>query len=159
MNIRFTPLSVDWITAIRAGGPDANGQPAEHATSDGGGNPCRCCLKDIGKGQDMLVLAARPFPTVQPYAETGPIFLCRDCEAFAGAEIPPILTNRPSYLIKGYMPDHRIAYGTGKIVTPRELPIYCKTLLTSPDIAYLHVRSATNNCYQAKVIRDDGCET
>ncbi|MEM7642433.1 MAG: DUF1203 domain-containing protein, partial [Pseudomonadota bacterium] len=71
----FEPYDPTFVAAIRAGGPDANGRPAERAISNGNGNPCRACLRNIDAGDPMLILAARPFPELQPYAETGPIFL------------------------------------------------------------------------------------
>jgi hypothetical protein len=59
--------------------------PAERAVSDGQGNPCRSCLHEVPAGAGMLILAARPFPAAQPYAETGPIFFCADaCKAWSG---------------------------------------------------------------------------
>ncbi|MHA3913313.1 DUF1203 domain-containing protein [Halovulum sp. GXIMD14793] len=159
MTIRFEPLSTDWVTRIRAGGPDAYGHVAERATNPGTGAPCRHCLDFIPEGSEMLILAACPFPERQPYAETGPIFLCADCDAYEGAGVPPVLTSSPAYIVRGYTSAHRILYGTGKVVPQAEITAYCETLLTSPDIAYLHIRSATNNCYQVKVVRDDGGDT
>jgi len=59
--ITFHPLPTETVAALRAGGPDANGLPAEHAISDGAGNPCRHCLRQIPTGAGMLVCAHRPF--------------------------------------------------------------------------------------------------
>ena len=59
----------------RPAGPDAHGQKPEKQISDGDGVPCRHCLTRVAKGEPYLVLAYRPFPRDQPYAETGPIFL------------------------------------------------------------------------------------
>src|SRR3989338_5984771 len=69
MTPRFTPTPTETVRAYQAGGPDANGQAPERHISDGGGNPCRHCLAMIPKGSPMLVLAHRPFPQPQPYAE------------------------------------------------------------------------------------------
>lgn len=159
MDIRFEAMAGERVAQLRNGGGDAYGHPAERSVSDGGGNPCRYCLDDVPKNVPMLVLAACPFPKKQPYAETGPIFLCGDCVRFAGAGLPPILTTRAAYLIKGYDADDRIVYGSGQITPVGEVESYCKDLLSSDNIAYLHIRSATNNCYQMKVVRDDGSET
>ena len=63
------------MCGLRAGGGDAYGNPAERTISDGEGNPCRHCLGFVPKGEEMLILAHRPFGAVQPYAETGPIFV------------------------------------------------------------------------------------
>ena len=47
----------------------------ERQVSDGSAVPCRHCLSDVAAGEPFLILAHRPFPEAQPYAETGPIFL------------------------------------------------------------------------------------
>jgi hypothetical protein len=150
--ITYTPLPTDYVEAMRNGAPDAYGLPAEHATSDGTGLPCRHCLNDIPAGADMLILAHRPFETLQPYAETGPIFLCGDtCAAYAGGGVPPVLSSRAGYLLKGYTADQRIRYGTGKIVPPADLSEYAAELLARDEIAFVDVRSASNNCFMTRI--------
>ena len=153
--IRFLPLDADFVAAVRSDGPDAYGRPAERAVSDGPGNPCRSCLRDVPEGAAMLVLAARPFPDPKPYAETGPIFLCAEpCEPWAGEGPPPILRSSPDYLLKGYSADHRIVYGTGRITPSDEIESYAGALTSRPGIAYVDVRSARNNCFQTRIVRD-----
>lgn len=152
--IRCLPLDPAFVGAVRAGGPDAHGLPAERAVSDGDGTPCRSCLRDVPEGAGMLVLAARPFPEPQPYAETGPIFLCADpCEPWAGEGLPPILRTSPDYLLKGYSAAHRIVYGTGRIVPACDVAARADTVLSRPEIAYVDVRSARNNCFQTRIVR------
>ncbi len=149
----FTPLPTEITKALRAGGPDAYGNPAERATSDGTGLPCRHCLNDIPQGADMLILAYRPFGTLQPYAETGPIFLCADaCHAYEGSEMPPILESKAGYLLKGYTADERIRYGTGQIVPPEDLQAYANELLARDEIVFVDVRSASNNCFMTRIL-------
>lgn len=154
MTIRFLPYDAETVAQLRAGGLDANGQVAERAVSDGAGNPCRCCLTNIPQGADMLICAGRPFPNLQPYAETGPIFLCADdCAPWAGQGVPPILTTSPDYLLKAYCADHRIIYGTGKITDAGEVARYAESLLGREDVAFVDVRSARNNCFQTRIVR------
>ncbi|PKP68042.1 MAG: DUF1203 domain-containing protein [Alphaproteobacteria bacterium HGW-Alphaproteobacteria-5] len=158
MSLLYQPLASDLVRKIRAGGPDAHGQPAERgAISDGAGVPCRHCLRQVPAGAQYLILAHRPFPAPQPYAETGPIFLCAaDCAAWPGAAdagLPPILTTSPDYLLKGYGADHRIRYGTGKVVARDDLAAYAERLLADPEIAFVDVRSARNTCFQCRIRR------
>lgn len=153
-DIRFLPLDTAAVRAVQNGGPDAYGLRAEIAVSDGDGMPCRHCLANIEAGEDYLILAWRPFPTEQPFAETGPIFLhARECEAGGGPDVPEILTLAPRYILRGYGEDDRIRYGSGKIVEQPDIAAYGARLLADPAIAYVHVRSATNNCYQARIER------
>ena len=115
--IRFSPIPTDTARALQTGGLDAYGMLPERKLSDGGGNPCRHCLGMIPEGAEMLVLAHRPFPALQPYAETGPIFLCAaPCAAGGGGDLPEMLAS-PDYIPRGYGADDRIVYGTGA-VTP-----------------------------------------
>jgi hypothetical protein len=132
---------------------DANGQVPEWKVSDGGGNPCRHCLRMIPAGAGMLVLAHRPFPAPQPYAEVGPIFLCADaCEAGGGEALPEMLASS-DYIVRGYGPDDRIVYGTGGVVATGQIAARAEDLLADPRVAYVHVRSARNNCYQMRIDR------
>ena len=155
MPITFEALPTDRVRAWRRGAPDANGQPPEQgAISDGAGVPCRHCLSTVPAGAGYLILAHRPFPALQPYAETGPIFVCaEDCARWQGPGLPPILATSPDYLLKGYGPDHRIRYGTGRIVPAGEVAAYAEALLADPTLAFVDVRSARNNCFQLRICR------
>lgn len=153
MPIRFTPISTAAARHYQSGGADAHGQPPERHTSDGGGNPCRHCLKMIPEGAGMLVLAHRPFPSPQPYAELGPIFLCADaCEAGGGEALPAMLASS-DYIVRGYSPADRIVYGTGGVIPTPGIAERAEALLAREDVAYVHVRSARNNCYQVRIDR------
>ncbi len=149
-----TALPTETVRVLQSGGPDANGMVPERAVSDGAGNPCRHCLRPIPQGAAMLVLAHRPFPAAQPYAEIGPIFLCADpCERWQGEGLPPIAEGVPDYLLKGYTARHRIRYGTGAVLPVAEVAARAEALLERDDVAYVHVRSARNNCYQFRIDR------
>ncbi len=149
--IRFTPIPTETVRAYQSGAPDANGQSPERHISDGGGNPCRHCLGMIPKGAGMLVLAHRPFPAPQPYAEVGPIFLCADaCPAGGGTATPAVLDS-PDYIVRGYGADNRIIYGTGAVTPTKGIAARAADLFTDAQVAYVHVRSARNNCYQLRI--------
>ena len=151
--MRFMAIPTDEARHYQAGGADANGQAPERVLSDGGGNPCRHCLRMIPEGAGMLVLAHRPFPTPQPYAEVGPIFLCADpCAAGGGQALPDMLAS-PDYIVRGYGADDRIVYGTGGVVATGAIPARARDLLADARVAYVHVRSARNNCYQCRIER------
>lgn len=151
--MRFVAIPTDVVRAYQTGGPDANGQVPERQVSDGGGNPCRHCLKMIPAGEGMLVLAHRPFPAPQPYAELGPIFLCADPCAAGGGEALPEVLGSPEYIVRGYGADDRIVYGTGGVVATGVIPARAGELLADTRVAYVHVRSARNNCYQVRIDR------
>jgi hypothetical protein len=155
MPVVITALPSDKVRALRSGAPDAYGCPPEVTVSDGPGNPCRHCLRFVRKGRPMLVLAHRPFPALQPYAETGPIFLhSRGCERAAETDVLPELFGRTAaYIVRGYDAGDRIIYGTGAVVPTADIPGRAAELLARGDVAYLHMRSAKNNCYQCRIER------
>lgn len=153
MKLRFLPVPTENVRAYQAGGPDAYGLAPERRVSDGGGNPCRHCLRMIPEGAGMLVLAHRPFGALQPYAETGPIFLCAaPCEAGGGEGVPEILAS-PDYIVRGYGADERIVYGTGGVVATAAIAERAGELLARGDVDFVHVRSARNNCFQLRIER------
>ncbi|KIC49591.1 DUF1203 domain-containing protein [Tateyamaria sp. ANG-S1] len=151
---RFSALPTDIVDAYRAGAPDAHGNPPERHISNGSGNPCRHCLQNVPEGAEMLVLAHKPFDGAHPYAEVGPIFLCADpCARGGDVDLPPILTTSPDYLLKGYGVDDRIVYGTGSVTPRTEITNRIAAIFADPQVAYVHVRSARNNCYLARADR------
>lgn len=140
--------------AYRSGGPDAYGNPPERQISDGTA-PCRCCLGLIPKGGKMLVLAHRPFSSLQPYAETGPVFLCaRPCTPGSTTDLTASLDS-PDYLLKAYFADERILYGTGQITPTDGILSYADSLLARPDVAFVDLRSARNSCWLARLTSQD----
>jgi hypothetical protein len=59
----------------------------------------------------------------------------------------------PDYIVRGYGADDRIVYGTGAVVPTAEIAGRAEELLARDDTAYVHVRSARNNCYQCRIER------
>ena len=155
MNARFLALPSDAVRRLRDGAADANGRLPERSISNGKGNPCRHCLAEIRAGAPMLILAWRPFTTLQPYAETGPIFLCEDsCQRYPQDAGPPPLYRERDMLIRGYDRNERIIYGTGGTVPMRRLDEALAGLFSRPGLDFIHARSPTNNCYHFRIERD-----
>jgi hypothetical protein len=153
MTVKFIPMTEADAAHLRTGGLDAYGHKPERQVSDGSGVPCRRCLGLIEKDRAYLVLAWRPFVSLQPYAETGPVFIHADhCEP---AEVPatPAMLDSPDYIVRGYGTDERIVYGTGGIIATTDIPARAATLLSDPKVAFVHVRSARNNCFQCRIER------
>ncbi len=153
MSIRFVALDSGLVKRLQDGGTDANGQKPERHVCSGGMMPCRHCLADIKAGEPYLILAHRPFPSAQPYAEQGPIFLHAErCTRHADSDaVPRMFLEREAYLIRGYGADDRIVYGTGKIVAPAVMAQAAHEAFGDPRVRYVHVRSASNNCYQCRI--------
>ena len=155
MPIKFMAMATQAARAFQRGAADAYDMMPDMAVSDGEGVPCRHCLRTVAKGQTYLILAYRPFPALQPYAETGPIFLCaEECERAPETDrTPDIFAGTPDYIVRGYGHDDRIVYGTGSVTPTAQIPARAEALFKRDDVAYLHVRSARNNCYQLRLER------
>jgi hypothetical protein len=155
MSIHFTAMPTKDAEALWSGGTDAYGLKPDIMVSDGPGHPCRHCLANIDAGEELLVFAYRPFPALQPYAETGPVFLhANPCRRYQAEEVlPTVLETSPDFILRGYGQDDRIIYGTGAVTIKAAIASYAEQLLAHPDIAYVHVRSARNNCYQCRIDR------
>ncbi|TWG95507.1 uncharacterized protein DUF1203 [Mesorhizobium sp. J18] len=153
--IKFVAMPSEQAQAYRNGAADAYGMSPERRVSDGSNIPCRHCLRTVPEGRPYLILAYRPFPGLQPYAETGPIFLCaEECERAPESDVMPGMFRMvPDYIVRGYGYDDRIVYGTGAVTPKKDICTYAHMLLQRDDIAYLHMRSARNNCYQVRIDR------
>jgi len=153
MKIAVRGIDSDFVRSIRNGGEDANGQQALSRKAVGLANPCRHCLQLMAEGEEKLVLAYRPFDGLQPYAETGPIFLHqRACQRYEGEQLPAWFVYLQPALIRGYGHDDWIRYETGKVVAGSELAAECQRILINPEVAYIHIRSKYN-CFQCRVDR------
>jgi len=152
--IAFSAMPTSDAEMLWNGGMDAYGHQPETMISDGPGHPCRHCLRNIDAGEELFVFAYRPFPELQPYAETGPIFLhAHECERAVETEALPDMLESSDYIVRGYGADDRIVYGSGGVIPTHDIAARAETLFERDDIAYVHVRSARNNCYQCRIER------
>ncbi len=157
MTLRFSGMPSHLAAAYRAGAPDANGQLPERRISAAGGEPCRHCLGTIDAGEAYLILGYRPFPAPQPYAEVGPVFIHAEaCVAYdADAGLPAREQRGSGRILRGYGADDRIVYGTGVVVENGDIAAQAEAILKRADVAYVHMRSAANNCFTLRIDRGD----
>jgi hypothetical protein len=66
--------------------------------------------------------------------------------------------NSPDYILRGYGANDRIVYGTGAVVPTDRLRAEAEARLNDPRVAYVHVRSARNTCYQLQIDRASPAE-
>jgi len=155
MKLQVRGISTDEHGRFRAGAPDANGQPALARVAEGIANPCRHCLGLIAEEDTKLVLSYRPFDRVQPYAETGPIFLHQaPCERYESESLPVWFAFLDPAIVRGYDDDDWIRYDTGNVIAGSELTAACRAILSDATVAYVHIRSKYN-CFQCRVDRGE----
>lgn len=154
MSIQFVAMPTADVRTYQDGAPDAYGNPPERHISDGNGVPCRHCLSPVGAGKPYLTLAYRPFSIINPYSETGPVFLCAEpCDRAAESDRLPASLYGAAYIVRGYDAKDRIIYGTGKVMRPAAIASHAASLLHNRDVAYVHVRSSENNCFSCRIER------
>ena len=154
MSIRFVALDTADVRRLQAGGADVNGQIPTRTTHAESSVPCRHCLGQVQPGDPFLILAYRPFPEPQPYAEQGPIFLHAEaCERGGGADEIPTMFGSPQYILRGYDAHNWIVYGSGQIVPTAQMTAAAEAMFADKRIKYIHARSASNNCYHCRIER------
>ena len=111
------------------------------------------CIRSTAATRISFSPTAR-FPSPSPTPRWGPIFLhAESCPRHAdNGEVPDMLRS-PQYILRGYNADDRIVYGSGQIVPTPEIPHVAARMFSDARIAYVHVRSASNNCYQCRIDR------
>jgi hypothetical protein len=153
MQIRFVALPTDIVRHYQAGGLDSYNLHPERRISDGDGVPCRHCLRNVAAGEPFLVLAHRPFSKLQPFAETGPIFLhAEPCDQALSTDAFPEILDSPNYILRGYDADERIVYGSGGVVDMAAIKARAEDLLNRDTIHFVDVRSSRNNCFQCRIV-------
>ncbi len=152
MSVKFIGLPTSAVAALREGAEDSNGQAPEVAVSSGVGVPCRHCMRPVEKGERYLVLGHRPFETIQPYAEVGPLYVHADaCDRADLVDELPEMLESETYILRGYDAGERIVYGTGDVVPNGEIITRAEEILAEPEVVFVHIRSAQNNCFQCRV--------
>jgi hypothetical protein len=120
------------------------------AMADDAPFPVRCCLRDAGADEHVVLLSAQPSTAPSPYAAPGPIYLHRDaCEGYhADGGVPEILRSR-LLSVRGFDRAHMM---TGTEVVPGEwFAQAARRLLEVDGTAYLHVHFAGAGCYACRV--------
>ena len=153
MELRIRGISTAEVEQIRNGGLDANGQPPLLRAPEGLGGPCRHCLGLIEEGEEKLILSYRPFDELQPYAESGPIFLHKgQCDHYDENALPGWFAFLEPAIVRGYGKDHWIRYETGDVVAGAGITAACESIFEDPMVEYVHIRSKFN-CFQCRVDR------
>ncbi len=144
-------LPPDVLAAVRAGGGDANGNPAERVVASGG-EPLRCCLRDARPGEDLLLFGYAPPIPAGPYVERGAVFAHAGvCASTAATDAyPPAWRGRPqvlrSYDGRGWIRDAEVHDGT-------QPDAVIARLLADPEVVQVHSRNVAYGCFMFQVVR------
>ncbi|MDQ2811006.1 MAG: DUF1203 domain-containing protein [Actinomycetota bacterium] len=147
----YQAISPDELDRIRAAARDEAGNPLRVQVHADGGAPLRCCLREAGAGERLLLLAYTPPGTAGAYAERGPVFIHADrCEGYlAPAVYPPGLAHRPQ-VVRAYDRQGRIADGV-LAADGRQAQRVIAELLARPGVELVHLRNVGYGCYNFAV--------
>jgi hypothetical protein len=148
----FNPIEPDRLDAMRATGHDEFGNAWTHRDA-GGGEPLRCCLRRATAGEAIALICYSPWTRRSPWAESGPVFVHFErCAGYPDRTVyPQAFTDAPSMLNPFDHAGER-AYDHITFVDPgTEHEKAVRAVMAEPDVAFLHVRSATAGCFTFEV--------
>ncbi len=144
LQIHALPAAI--LDGVRAGGPDASGNPVERWTA-GGGEPLRCCLRDAVAGDELLLFGYEPPIPAGPYCEIGAVFA--HAEPCAGPErtdrYPEEWRRRPQ-VFRAY--DHRgWIHETTRVHDGPDHDAVLAEMLAAPGVVQVHSRNIAYGCF------------
>ncbi len=138
--------------AVRSGGPDASGRPAERWTA-GGGEPLRCCLRDAVAGDELLLFGYEPPIPASPYREIGAVFV--HAEPCAGPEATdryPEDWRKRTQVFRAY--DERgWIHGSSRMYDGDDPEGVIAEMLDVPEVAQIHTRNIAYGCFMLVITR------
>jgi hypothetical protein len=142
------------LDAMRRQGADEFGNPWERRDAEGW-EPLRCCLRRAGQGAAIALIGYTPWqlPWTTPWSEAGPVFVCFEgCGGYPAMDVyPPALRDQHA-LLNPFDGTGGRAYEHITVVEPDEdHERAVREVLAQPDVSFLHVRSATAQCFTFEV--------
>jgi Protein of unknown function (DUF1203) len=139
------------LDAIRASGRDEAGNAVEVTVLSEGGSPLRCCLREAGPGEPVLLIAYTPPGTAGAYAERGPVFIHADrCEGYLTPHDYPAGLAHRQQVVRAYDRQGRIADGV-LVADGRQAQGVIAELLLRPGVELVHLRNVGYGCYNFAV--------
>ena len=150
-DFRIASLPTEFASTVRGGGLDAQGNPGV-SRRDSERHQCRQCLTLSLPDETVLLASYRPFPSSQPYAEYGPIFIHqRECEPYVETSAYPPEFPHHTVVIRAYSVSHEIEAAT--LVGPRRVEDVIAELFENPRVSYLHARNSEYGCFMFRIER------
>ncbi|MBG0565824.1 DUF1203 domain-containing protein [Actinoplanes aureus] len=148
---RIDAIPGEVLREVRERGLDVSGNPVERVTA-GGGEPLRCCLRDAGAGEELILFGYEPpLPAAGPYREVGAVFAHREaCAGPVGRGYPAGWHGRAqvfrAYDERGWIhPASTVDDGTDPEGTIRGI-------LADPSVRLVHTRNVTYGCFMLAIV-------
>jgi hypothetical protein len=147
-DIQVDAIDPERLNAMRANGSDEHGNPWTRRTAEGW-EPLRCCLRVAGSGEDIALINYSPWTEPSPWAETGPVFVhFGPCGGYPTPHRYPVELADRKTMFNTFGYDGARAYDHITFAGPDDDHEAIVTeLLSRPEVAFLHVRSAVAGCF------------
>jgi Protein of unknown function (DUF1203) len=150
------------LAEIRLAGHDRFGNELTPIVDAEGGSPLRCCLRRSTPGEELYLIAYRPFSRPGPYAEAGPVFVhaspCpgyRENDAYpAGYRDWPTMVFRP-YRRHAELDCDAIAYDAIQMGDGGTAETLIGAIFADPTIDFIHTRNVYAGCFMFSITRAD----
>jgi len=150
---RVEALSPDRLEAVRYAGTDDGGNPVFPARAAQGGEPLRCCLKIAKPGEQILLIAYRPFDKPSPYAETGPVFVhVESCAGYRSHDLYPDEFRGREQIFRTYDAGGNIL-GGHLAGSTEDVEVVIERLFADRKVEYIHTRNVVFGCYMLELRR------
>jgi hypothetical protein len=149
-DVTYLPIDPNRLDDMRRRGTDEFGHPWEPRSAHGW-EPLRCCLRKAGADEDIALISYSPWPLPwrSPWSEAGPVFVCfRGCLGYPETGEYPRALLRQHALLNPFDHHGARAYQHIRFVQPdQDHEAAVRTVLSQPEVAFLHVRSAVAQCF------------
>jgi hypothetical protein len=150
------------LAEIRRAARDRFGNELTPIVDADGGSPLRCCLRRSTPGEQLYLIAHRPFSRPGPYAEAGPVFVhagpCpgyRENDAYpAGYRDWPTMVFRP-YRHDAELNCDAIAYDAIQMGDGATAETLIDAIFSDPTINFIHTRNVYAGCFMFSITRAD----
>jgi hypothetical protein len=150
------------LAGIRLAGRDQFGNELIPIIDADGGSPLRCCLRRSTPGEELYLIAHRPFTRPGPYAEAGPVFVhASGCPGYhendaypAGYRDWPTMVFRP-YRHHAELNCDAIAYDAIRMGEGATAEALIGSIFADPTIGFIHTRNVQAGCFMFSITRAD----
>lgn len=142
--LHVVPVHPDRLAAMVSGRRDHLGNPVTPWPVEGW-EPLRCCLRIAEVGEEVALVAYRPFAEPSPWSEVGPVFVhLAGCSGYADrSRLPDALRTGPR-ILRTYRADGSMDYAdVTHVPAGQDIEPALHDLLGRPEVTLVHVRSDT----------------
>lgn len=147
-DVRYLAIDPERLDAMRERGTDEHGNPWTPRVAEGW-EPLRCCLRKAGERERIALICYTPWTEPSPWAEHGPVFVhFGSCDGYHAESDYPEAFRHSRGMLNPFDHTGARAYEHITFVGPDDdHEVAVRRIMDQPDVAHLHVRSATAGCF------------